>query len=254
VHTEALLTWSDYPVTMAKTSILQVYPGPDIPWDSTAVSNGDAEVRVQSYTLQKQFIGYETGTVTNQSLNTSNNVKFRSVKIDDKYTLPANAPTIGGQVMVSDGADLSQPIWQTPVKRYGEISFVDNASPTLVGSTTSYQVIAGPYAQGIVNDFSLQWNRMRYDEVNSAAFRVVANVSAYKATDGSICTACIFINGTAVTHSRQTMALQSGTYHRHFSTQCIVSLEPGDLVDVRMSNDDGTDVFVIDFQLHVTEA
>jgi hypothetical protein len=262
VHTSALLTWSDYPVTMAKTSILQVYPGPDIAWDNTAdialsaygliVSNGDAEVRVQSYILQKQFVGYETsGTFTDQGLHTSDDVQFRSVNIDDKYTLPANAPTIGGQVMVSDSADLSQPIWQTPVKRYGEISFVANLAPTaFAGSTTASKVIDGPYVQGMVSAFSLQWNRMRYDGVDSMPFRVVANVSVYKASSGSVCTASIFINGTAVTQSRQK---NSGAVF-YFSSQCLVMLEPGDLVDVRMTNDDGTDLIVIDFQMHVTEA
>lgn len=86
-------------------SFLEVYPfPPNLPYttDNTApvelavygriLGGGIAGIRVQNYTLTKQFVGYESsGSFTNQSLNTTDDVTFNSVTVRDRYDL--DAPT-----------------------------------------------------------------------------------------------------------------------------------------------------------------
>ena len=91
VYTYAQLTWNDYPISAGK-SYMEVFPAPPYSWNNSAdvdvsayalvATPGNAEVRVQSYTLEKQFVGYENiGSFTNQSLSTTSDVQFKSVTV-----------------------------------------------------------------------------------------------------------------------------------------------------------------------------
>jgi hypothetical protein len=104
---------------------MEVFPGVPYSWNNSAdidlsayalvATPGNAEVRVQSYTLEKQFVGYENiGTFTNQSLGTTSDVQFKTVEIGtapNTFTLPAADGTTG-QVIVTDG--IGNTSWETP--------------------------------------------------------------------------------------------------------------------------------------------
>jgi hypothetical protein len=109
VHTIAHLRYSDLPVQDGTANFMDIFPASPLGWDNTTdivlsvhglvASHGNAEFRVESYTLEKQFIGFENvGEYSDQSLRTTDDVQFNTLQtnqiaLDDAWTLANNSGT-----------------------------------------------------------------------------------------------------------------------------------------------------------------
>jgi hypothetical protein len=144
IYTYAQLTWNDYPISGGK-SYMEVFPGTPYSWNNNAdidlsayalvATPGNAEVRVQSYTLEKQYVGYENiGSFTNQSLSTTSDVEFKSVTTSNI----AVGPDAGGRAEIRADAGPGGVTYQV----YGGIDNVSSGIAMLGDTRSDIQLVS----------------------------------------------------------------------------------------------------------------
>ena len=167
------------------------------------------------------------------------------------YKLPVVRGTVN-QTLRTDGVGVVS--WESP--NFGEVGFGNNLTQTVFSAVNEWQIIAGTYAQYSVDNFSLQTNQLRYDGATVKNFRIMGSVSVEKvASQDVICRLSIFSNGVGITRSEQVQSTSNtAVYPQHVSTNAIVTLNTGDLIDVRVQNNTNSDGFIItNLQLIITE-
>ncbi len=201
-------------------------------------------------------VTWQDPVVYNQTLNTTDSVRFGQVNIGTiggGFTLPSNRGTLG-QYLRQNAAGIVS--WtDLPSSAHGVMSMVGNTLPTSFSAAGNYTQIVGTRTGSQLKDFVFAPNVLQYTGDSSEFLINVSQTWIHSLGTPDEFRLAVFKNGVIVATSEQRCNLDSDAdYPRSSSTNAIVSLSNGDQIDVRIANfDDTTTVTVIDHTFSIVK-
>lgn len=130
---------------------------------------------------------------------------------------------------------------------YGELSMVNNATQTVITSTSNYTKILGTTVQGAVHNFTTVGNnRLKATATVSKTYviDVSATVQCPTAVNQEIFIS-IFKNGTIIPSSEKSFTNFLNSQVQVISTGCVISLTQNDYIEVFIKNSTGLNALLI---------
>ena len=179
-----------------------------------------------------------SGTATGGALSAT------SITATTVYASMMSATTYSGGTFYGNGSGLTGVIIPSSAKGYAEMFLTNSTTPTVVSSVGVQYKLAGTTTAGALNMFIMSGsNRLQYTgSTTGFSFSVTVNLSAIAASSNQLFQVSIQKNGTIQTNT--IMQTQFGSADQAIGLSGIVSMDPGDYVEIWIQNNTSNKNFI----------
>ena len=152
--------------------------------------------------------------------------------------------TFSGGTFYGNGSGLTGVVIPSSAKGYAEMFLTNSTTPTVVSSVGVQYKLAGTTTAGALNMFIMSGsNRLQYTgSTTGFSFSVTVNLSAIAASSNQLFQVSIQKNGTIQTNT--IMQTQFGSADQAIGLSGIVSMDPGDYVEIWIQNNTSNKNFI----------